>query len=298
MAYRNIVIENPAHISVRNRQLIIRTDSERSLPMEDISALLLENQRSTITTAALSQLGQCGCAVYMCDEKHLPCAVTIPFCQHSRSLGVISKQLSMTQPTQKRLWQEIVVAKITNQAKCLSLCQREDVANQLLALSRAVRSGDSQNMEAVAAAKYFPALLGDGFSRGEENGYNSALNYGYAILRGAIARSLAVYGFLPSFGLHHHSELNPFNLADDCIEPFRPIVDLLVEAMMNAEDTLSSKHKRMLLNVLNLEVLSGGQRHSVSYAIERMVQSLRRATDGKTSLCLPELLQLKQHAYE
>ena len=120
MAFRCIVIENPAHLSVRNGQLVVRTDREHTLSPEDLSALLLESRQSTITTAALSLLGQCGCAVFVCDEKHLPCAVLTPFHRHSRSLSVLRSQLDASEPLKKRLWQSIVQAKIGNQGKCLS----------------------------------------------------------------------------------------------------------------------------------------------------------------------------------
>ncbi len=299
MAFRNLMIESPARVSLRDEQLVILTDREYTVPVEDISALILENRRSTITTAALAQLGQCGCAVFLCDEKHIPCAVMTPFQQHSRTLSVLKSQLEATEPLKKRLWQSVVKAKIGNQALCLSLAGKESEARPLFSLADRVRSGDSENTEASAAQLYFPALFGNSFTRGEENGLNAGLNYGYAILRGSVARTLAVYGFLPSLGIHHHSTLNAFNLADDLMEPFRPVVDLLVYSSMNPEDELKPEHKRTLFNCLNLDILSGGQRHSVSYAIDREIQSLRRAFDEKTpALTLPTLLELKQHSYE
>ena len=107
MAFRNVMIENPAHISLKNEQLIIHTDRAYSLPIEDLSALLLENRQSTITTAALSRLGQCGCAVFVCDEKHLPCAVLTPYAQHSRALTAAREQLAATEPLRKRCFRRI-----------------------------------------------------------------------------------------------------------------------------------------------------------------------------------------------
>ncbi len=299
MAFRNLIIENPAHISVRNQQLLIRTDREHSVALEDISALLLESNRSTITTAALSQLGQCGCAVFLCDDKHLPCAVTMPFLQHSRGPKQLQAQMDCSEPRKKQLWQSIVKAKITNQALCLEYAQKEDSAKALHAMTPQVRSGDIGNMEATAAQYYFPALFGADFIRSTDNSINSGLNYGYAILRGCMARYLTVYGFLPAIGLHHKNNLNSFNLADDLMEPFRPVVDLLVAACFADDDLLTPDRKRLLFNCLNLEILSGGQRHSVAYAMERLVRSLGSALSEKsTLLCLPQLLDLKQHSYE
>lgn len=299
MAFRNIIVESPAHISVKNKQLIIKTDGEHSLAVEDISALLMESRQSTVTTAALSLLGQCGCAVFVCDEKHMPCAVLTAYSQHSRQLAVAASQLSLGEVLKKRLWQSIVIAKINNQAECLRLCGKESAAEGLKAIAASVRSGDSGNAEAFAAARYFPALFDKGFTRAADNGINSALNYGYAVLRGCMARYLASYGFLPMLGLHHKSELNSFNLADDMMEAFRPVVDLLAFTLFDADDILTPEKKRLLFNCLNLDILSGGQKHSVSYAMERAVQSLQRSMNrGECGLILPELLPLSQHRYE
>lgn len=299
MAFRNVIIQNPASISLRNSQLIIRTDAEHSLAIEDISALLIESRQTTISAAALSRLGESGCAVFMCDEKHMPCAVMRSFAGHSRELAVLKSQLNAGEVLKKRLWQSLVSAKVRNQAACLRFCGAGQTAEGLERMAAEVRSGDSGNTEAAAAQRYFPALFGRGFTRSREDGINSALNYGYAIVRGAMARCLAVYGFLPALGLHHRSELNNFNLADDLMEPFRPVVDMLVYVNFESEDSLSTAGKRLLFNCLNLDVISGGQRHSLAYAAERLVQSLGRAFgSGRAELILPELTELKQHSYE
>lgn len=299
MGFRHVFIQGSANISLRNRQLIIRTDTENVLAVEDLSALMLENRQSTITTAALSYLGQCGCTVFLCDEKHMPCAVLTPFAHHSRELSILRQQTSIGAVLKKQLWQQLVVSKIENQSRCLSLCGNAAAAQGLQVMAAQVRTGDSTNMEALAAQRYFPALFGPGFSRGDDNGYNAALNYGYAILRGHIARTLSMYGFISALGLHHRSELNNFNLADDLIEPFRPIIDLLVFSCTDADTDLTPQVKHMLFNVLNLDILSGTQHHSVSYAIERIIQSLVRSLkEEKSALVLPVLLDLKQHIYE
>lgn len=299
MGFRCVIIENCAHISLSRQQLVIKTDREYTIPVEDLSALLLENRQSTITTAALSHLGQCGCTVFLCDEKHMPCATLLPFAHYSRELSTLRLQLALGTVLKKQLWQQLVIAKIENQARCLALHGNVAAAQGLECMATQVRSGDSTNIEASAAHRYFPALFGPDFSRGDDNGINAALNYGYAILRGHIARTLALYGFLPALGIHHHSELNNFNLADDLIEPFRPIVDLLVSSYFDADIGLCPESKRLLFNILNLDILSGKQHHSVSYAIERMVQSLLRSLkESEAALLLPELLDLSQHAYE
>jgi len=151
MAFRNLIIENPARISVSKEQLVIHTDRPHTVPLEDIFAILLESQSSTITTAALSRLGQCGCAVYLCDDKHMPCSILEPFGQNCRGYGMLKLQQECGAVLQKQLWQQIVVAKICNQAICLRLCGHTAAAEGLEAMAGHVRSGDSDNMEAAAA---------------------------------------------------------------------------------------------------------------------------------------------------
>lgn len=299
MAFRNIVIESPARISLKNDQLVILTDVERSAAIEDISALLIENRQTQITAAALSRLGERGCCVFFCDEKHMPCAVVAPFMQHSRQTAVIYRQLGAGEPLKKRMWQAIVKAKITNQALCLEYCGKGERAPALRAMAGRVRSGDPDNVEAAAARYYFTALFDAGFTRSHDCGYNAALNYCYAVIRGSVARSLTVHGFVPAFGIHHNSTLNAFNLADDLIEPFRPVADLLTSYIMQPEDGLTPGKKRLLFNCLGLDILSDGQRHTVANAADRLVESLARSLEEKTpQLLLPELLDTVQHRYE
>lgn len=196
MAYRCVIVSNPAHISTRSEQLVVETDERHTVPIEDISALMLESRRATLSAAALSALAQNGTAVFVCDEKHLPCGVLLPYAQHSRQLAAARAQLSLTLPAKKRFWQQLVTAKIDNQAECLALCGKTQEAAFLHSRARAVTSGDKDNLEAAAAAYYFPALFGTGFTRSADDGRNAALNYGYAILRGLcrpLRRSLRAF---------------------------------------------------------------------------------------------------------
>lgn len=290
------MITTPCRISCKQGQLLVQGDVSASFPIEDLLSVLIESRQCTITTAALSALAKEGVAVFTCDEKHIPCAVTLPFSRHSRQLEVTHQQLNWTVSEKNRWWQQIVQAKIRNQAECLALCGRCEKAVILRKRSDAVRRGDSENIEATAAAIYFPALFGEGFTRGaEDDTRNAALNYGYAILRGCMARCLAVYGFIPWMGLHYESTLNAWNLADDMMEPYRPVVDLFVAAQVGSNASLDTRLKSWLFNLLNMDIRSGGQRHSVAYAMERQTQSLR--SNAKT-LILPELLPLQPHSYE
>ena len=300
MGWRSIMVEHPARISVKQSQLIISGEYESSLPIEDLNVVLIESRQAQITSTALSCLAQEGVALMVCDDHHLPCGVLLPYAQHSRSLAVARMQVDAGEARKKRLWQQLVKAKIANQARCLRMFDLKQAADKLESYAHAVVSGDKDNMEAVAAAVYFRALFGEDFRRGQDNGINAALNYGYAILRGLTARSLAVYGFLSCFGLYHRSELNPFNLTDDMMEPLRPVVDLYVAKNVSPDQIMTSQLKRELFTLLGVSILSGGQRYAISGAVERSVQSLVRGLQlkGQPSLMLPELLALEQHRYE
>lgn len=301
MGYRHIMIENPVELSVSHGQLCVHTEQgTASFPLEDLDAILLENRKSRITSAALAALAASGCAVFFCDERHLPCGILQPFQQHSRQSGVLSTQLSCTVPQKKRLWQQIVKQKIRNQAICLRECGKTEPAERLQVMANGVLSGDTSNVEGAAAAYYFPKLFGEGFLRGDEMEHaNAALDYGYAILRGMIARTLSVHGLQPSFGLQHHSTLNAFNLADDLIEPFRPVVDLYVGRKALPPEGLTSAVKRELVDLLNMDMQIRGQKNTVSHAMEQTVQSLLRCMKGEEKeLLLPVLLPLQRHRYE
>lgn len=296
MAYRHVMITTPCHIRCQRDQLVVQGDVSASFPIEDLLSILIESRQCTLTTAALAALAEEGVTVFICDEKHIPCAIALPFAQHSRQLEITRAQLRWTQSSRNRWWQQIVQSKLENQAECLVLCGRCESALLLHKYANGVRPGDRENREATAAALYFPALFGAGFTRScMTDTRNAALNYGYAILRGCMARCLAVYGFIPWLGLHHDSTLNTWNLADDMMEPYRPVVDLFVATQVSQNASLDTHLKSCLFNLLNMEIRSGGQRHSVAYAMERQVQSLRSAAKA---LALPALMPLQLHCYE
>ncbi len=299
MEFRAIFIANHAHLSAHRKQLVIRQENEITVPMEDISSVLVESHAVTMTAAVLEELSEHGVTVYFCDDHHLPSALLLPMNQHSRQLKMLSQQISMTLPKKKKLWRSVVSKKIENQAICLSLLKRQGVED-LRFMAKSVRSGDPDNLEATAAASYFPALFGTGFSRGEECRINAALNYGYAIIRGAVARNLVVHGLEPCLGIFHHSELNQFNLADDLMEPFRPLVDLFVaSSVLDEEGSLTSDIKHQLFNLTNYMVCQSGRRYRAILAIGRLVQSFSRAAqDDNCKLDLPELLPLEPYRYE
>lgn len=300
MEYRNIFLANPARLSVQREQLVIERAEKFTVPLEDISALLIEAQQVQLTAHAAAALAGHGVTVFFCDEKHLPCAQLLPINQYCRQRKLLMAQCEMGKPLKKQLWQRIVVQKIRNQAACLRILGK-DGWEELQQLSERVLSDDGDNREAVAAARYFPALFGGGFSRASDDPRNSALNYGYAILRGALARNLVVHGLEPCIGLHHRSELNNFNLADDLIEPFRPLVDMYVAQNISPDDeALTPGQKAGLFNLTNYLVRQAGRKYRVMLSVGRSCAALASCiAEGQAGLLeLPELIPLELHRYE
>ncbi len=301
MGFRNIKIDSHVKLSIKNQQLNIETDIARQIPLEDINCIIIENQTVTVSAYLLQKMADMGIAVYVCDEKHLPNAVLLPMVRHSRHFKILKYQIEAGKPLQKRLWQQIVVRKIRNQALCLAYLDL-DGSEELMKMCKEVQSGDRTHVEAKAAAFYFKSLYGLGFSRGNDHVINSALNYGYAIVRGLIARSIVCYGLEPSIGVFHHSELNNFNLADDMIEPFRPLVDLYVSQnydVAEIDSDLTPERKRDIFGIINYDMDVKGEKRIISNCIDMLVASYSSALQGKRSdLELPELMQLQVHSYE
>ena len=301
MGFRNIKIYSHVKLSIKNQQLYIEADILRQIPLEDINCIIIENQTVTVSAYLLQKMADMGITVYVCDEKHLPNAVLLPMVRHSRHFKILKYQIEAGKPLQKRLWQQIVVRKIRNQALCLAYLDL-DGSEELMKMCKEVQSGDRTHVEAKAAAFYFKSLYGLGFSRGNDHVINSALNYGYAIVRGLIARSIVCYGLEPSIGVFHHSELNNFNLADDMIEPFRPLVDLYVAQnydIAEIDSDLTPERKRGIFGIINYDMDMKGEKRIISNCIDMLVASYSGALQGKRSdLELPELMQLQVHSYE
>lgn len=299
MEFRNIVISNPARLSIKHNQLCIMQEREALIPLEDICSVLLESRQIQISAAALERLAVSGITVFFCDEKHLPSAQLVAMNQFSRQHKMLYAQFELPRPTQKQLWKCIVQQKINNQAACLRLSGKVGF-EELEEMAQTVRSGDVTNVEAQAAACYFPKLFGQGFTRNDLCLQNAALNYGYAILRGAIARNLVMHGLEPCIGLQHHNQLNSYNLADDLIEPFRPLIDLYVSSLPDTDgDELTPAIKRKLFNATNLLMLQNGKKLRVMYAIGRSAASLAKSiANQENTLELPALIGLEEGRYE
>ena len=298
MGYRNIFIENNCKLSIKNSNLVITTNCENSVPLEDINAIIIDNRMCYLSTYLLDSITKNDIILFICNEKHLPTSIVLGTNSYCRQLKRIKQQLNLSKPIQKRMWQDIIVRKVQNQSKCLDYLNINS-DNILELLSKSVQSGDSTNVEANAAAIYFKLLYGSHFTRRSDSIINSALNYGYAIVRGMIARSLVSYGFETSIGIFHHNELNNFNLADDIIECFRPIVDLYITTIIpNNADEMNSQIKREIFNVTNQLVIINGKKYNIQNAIDYVVMSLSKSfSEGKNYLVLPEIIPLQEYSF-
>lgn len=298
MGYINVYVSKDAHIFVKNNQLFLENKEQKvDYPLEDLNCVLIENLNTTISTYTLSEFASFGILCFICNQNHLPSGVVLPFCEHYQTFSVFQNQISASKPLQKQLWQKIVINKIKNQNEVLNICGGSD---KLKTLQESVLSGDSGNNEAKASLIYFKELFGKNFLRRDDTiGINACLNYGYSIVRGFVARSIVMHGMQPFLGINHCNQLNQFNLADDLMEIFRPVVDLYVKIYLSDVKELTPKIKAELLNLINYDVLIDGQKQTVSYAIELFVQSFQKSLK-ESKVCLKEvdITRLEMHNYE
>jgi CRISP-associated protein Cas1 len=301
MVWRSVIISQPAKLKRENFALLVEQEQSARVPFEDIAVIVLNNREITLTHPVLSACAEYGIGLFATGDNHQPSGVFLPFQSHSRATRMLRLQLDLDKPAGKRAWTAIVQAKINNQALCMKMLNAGDY-ERLESMSRRVKSGDTGNMEAQAAAYYFPQVLGRSFHRSQEVWANAALDYGYAVMRGACARALVAHGMLPALGLFHSSEQNAFNLADDLIEPYRAIVDLHVATNRKTDEAvdLSPADKVALVALLNIDVAMPRGVMSVLSSIEQAAESLARLYDGGSELVLemPKLIGLNAHRYE
>lgn len=299
MGWRSVMISRPAKLRREHFSLAIEQEQTAFVPFEDIAIIVLNHREIQLTHPVLSACADYGIGLYATGDNHQPNGVFLPFLAHSRTTRLMRKQMDIPRPLAKQAWASIVRRKIENQAAVLRFCAKTGV-DRMDSYARRVRSGDTENLEGQAAAFYFTQLFGQGFYRAEERWVNAALDYGYAVLRGAIARGLVAHGMHPPIGLFHASEQNAFNLADDLIEPFRPLVDLYVaKNPAFTEGDLSPQDKAELVALLNVDVGMPQGKMSALSAIEYAVESLARLFEqGNSELELPGLIGLQAHRLE
>ena len=310
MVKKTLYFGNPAYLSLRNGQLVLRLpqveknstltdrfkqEAERTFPIEDLGVVILDDKRITITQGLLECLAENNCALITCDSTHHPAGLLLPM-EGNTLLSERSRlQVDCSKPLRKQLWQQTVQAKIANQASNLAHLVQAENRNMLVWVGQ-VRSDDADNLEARAAAYYWKHIFPEipRFVRGRDGEPpNNLLNYGYAILRAVVARSLVAAGLLPSLGIHHHSRYNAYCLADDLMEPYRPIVDSVVRGIITKQDDyeeMNLEMKRELLSIPTLDVTINGQTRPLMVAVDQTVASLNRCFAGESKrLIYPEL---------
>ena len=259
---------------------------------DQFDALVCSNAGFTVSGPLLAALVERNKSFVITGKDFQPAGMLLPLSDNMESIRRIQYQLKATRPLMKRLWQKIVQEKITNQANVLLCTSKNEQAGKLNILSRKVLSGDSDNREAQAARMYWPALFGSQFLRSnDEDPINGMLNYGYAILRSSICRSLVAFGLLPMFGIHHANLRNYFALADDMLEPFRPLVDWKVSKLIQSgKNKIDSEVKTELCSLLIMDVPMAEQTMPLANAIRRSVGSLVESyAQKKVLLCLPNI---------
>ena len=309
MIKKTLYFGNPAYLSLRDAQLVIKLPevvknntlpehfkqkTEVTKPIEDIGVLVLDNKQITVTSGVLEALLENNCAVITCDSKSMPVGLMLPLYGNTTQNERFRHQLDASLPLMKQLWQQTIKVKIENQGKVLEKCMGESIKCMKVWASE-VKSGDSENMEARAAAFYWKNLFPiEGFTRGRDGiAPNNLLNYGYAILRAVVARGLVSSGLLPTLGIHHHNRYNAYCLADDIMEPYRPYVDELVLDIVKGGldyEILSKEIKGRLLTIPTLEVNISGKRSPLMVAVGQTTASLYKCFTGELrKIIYPEM---------
>lgn len=301
MIKKTLCFSNPAYLSLRNEQLVIhlpdvenndalpemmKKEAERTVPIEDIGVVVLDNKRITVTTGVLEALVENNSAVITCDQRSMPVGLLLPLSSNTVQNERYRHQLDATLPLRKQLWQQTVRQKILNQEAVLRT-NTEQETNCMRVWANEVRSGDPDNMEARVAAYYWRNLFPEisTFTRDREGeAPNNMLNYGYAILRAVIARSLVASGLLPTLGIHHHNRYNAYCLADDIMEPYRPYVDQVVIDFIReygVSEKLTKEAKMHLLGIPMLDVVVSGKRSPLMIAAQQTTASLYKCFTGE-----------------
>jgi len=295
MIKRIIDISEPAYVHLKNNQLLIdkEGDTVGSIPIEDLSIVMLENPQIVITQRVIIACQQNNVTLVFCDDKHLPYSLLLPVSDgHTLHNKILRQQIEMTKPTKKRLWQQVVTHKIHQQSKTLERAGKDKA--QLVRLMNKVKAGDPENIEAQAAKKYWGLLFGDGFRRNiDEPGINGLLNYGYAVVRAMIARAIVGSGLHPSIGVFHKNQYNGLCLADDLMEPFRPWVDWLVYNFLEKNKSenieINQQTKTLFLNLPNDSVLYDKRRMPLMVACHYLLSDFKKTfDDSRLKLSYPE----------
>ena len=294
MGFRTLEISQASEIHIKNGQLEITTGEGTALvPVEDLSLIMAHGANIRLSTMDLSILSQSKVGLITLDEKYLPTAMVLPFEGHARQSKMMHAQVSADSVKKRELWLQIIRQKIRNQSRTLSIIGAFG-AEEIAEYADKITIENADSVEALAAKAYF-GRFHEGLNQRAEDPVNSRLNYGYAVIRSYIARSLVATGFHPTFGLHHDSQLNAFNLADDLIEPYRPMVDLIAHQSIGANLRLTKTERKTIAHVLYNACMVDGIKMNIMSAIDTMVESLKRIilNESTEMMKLPMVLPIE-----
>jgi CRISPR-associated protein Cas1 len=287
MIKRTLFFGNPAYLSTKNEQIVIsypdKEQGTKTVAIEDIGVIVLENHQITITNGLLEKLIHNNVALINCDQQHMPIGLLLPLNGHTEQSERFKNQINASTPLKKNLWQQTVSSKIINQAGLLK--EKKIPCRKMELWAKEVTSGDALNHESRAAVYYWKNLIAiESFTRGQKGiAPNNLLNYGYAILRGITARAIVSSGMLPTLGIFHRNKYNAYCLADDIMEPYRPYVDLIVCHIMETTDSfedLTIDIKRQLLSIVSIDVFIDGKNSPLMVAMSRTTNSLQQCFEG------------------
>lgn len=292
MIKRTLFFSNTVCLSLKNKQLVVKypqTEDESTVPVEDIGFVVIDNSQIMITVPLINALTENNAAVVFCNDKHLPFSMNLPLDTNTIQSQLFSNQINAKLPVKKKCWKQVVESKIANQGSLLEKYGKK--ADKIFESARNVKAGDSTNREGYAAKLYWESLMGKDWYRDRFGIWpNNYLNYGYAILRAAVARAIIGSGLLPTLGINHHNKYNAYCLADDIMEPYRPFIDDEVMEYINCcdEEEVTQEFKKKVLQVLTRDVKIGKVKRPLMVALTMTTASLAKVFAGEeTNLVLP-----------
>ena len=294
MAFRTVLIEKAVNVRLDLNNIVVNYENDKFwINIDEISVIIVDDPRCNVSLNVLSYLCEKGVTVIFCNSSHMPIGSLQTLSMHARSSKRVKQQIEWNEEAKEYLWTYIIKSKIFNQCKVLEKTNNVDKLEIINGLLSSISIGDPQNREGTVSRIYFKELFGDTFKRFNEDIINYALNYIYQIIRSKISQEIVAYGYLPSYGIHHKSEYNAYNLADDFIEPFRPICDYYVHDILynSIDDYLTPEIKHKLVDILNINVRYNGSKFKLHVVMQFYVQNLFSflETGEANKIIFPEL---------
>lgn len=301
MGYKVILIENDVKMSIKLNNIIINKEGHDIwISVDDVSLLVIDNMKITLTSRMLSYLAEHNVGMIFCDAKHLPIGYYCDYDNHSHISKILNYQIQYSQTEYDKLWKKIIIAKLNNQAGVLEILGKDNaIALKIKEYCDEITDGDKSNREAHGAKVYFNELMGTSFSRGNEDLLlNSGLDYGYTIIRSYIARLCVGYGLNCQIGIHHKNEYNRFNLVDDLMEPLRPIVDLYTYRILEGQEFFKADYRYKIINIVNHFIRYKEKKMYLGNMLEEYVMMFSKNLKDGTELIFPDINAYEEYADE